>query len=848
MTCRFASLMTRIGLGFLGLCIPILGAALSKPTFSIVATTPTQVIVPSTGAVKVHYQVTNNTKLTRTLTMVPIKGISQNTSGLENCKSPFTLAPNQSCLLSLQLNGNELPASYLGGPMVCKTNGPKDPSPSPFLCSRPSAESILSIKVAPLLAIKVYHGRPLLNSSVAHGLSRKFYAIGFFANEIHRNLTQNVVWHSSDSSIATVSNSLGSYGFVTGVNVGDTTISASLNGLSGSAPIHVTDAVVTQIQITPSEPSIAKGTNQQFTATGILSNETTLDLTTQVSWTSTNSAVAAISNASGSQGLATGNAVGTTSIAASYGLQTTSTSLKVTAATLSLIQVTPVNPSIHKGTAQQFMATGVYSDNSTEDLTSFVTWNSSDPLVASIENAPDTPGLALGVGTGESRITATYGSVSGNASLTVTPAQLTSIVISPYNLSIPNGYSQQYTAKGIYTDNTTQDLTTEVAWASSDTNVATISNAPDSPGAAVGKSVGSTRITASLSGVTGVAPLNIIEAVLDSIVVTPANTSLPLGTNQQYKAIGIFSDASEENLTTDVTWTSSDTSVVTISNATDTQGLVQSVSLGNATLKASLNGLSGTTGITVSAAILTGITVTPADSSIPRGINSTQQMTATGAYTDSTTKDITTEVYWQSDNGNIATVSNAVGTEGLVTAQEVAATTNIIATQNLISGSTSLTVFAPQIGQSYGGGIIACSWGGLLSLIAAPTDISSGIMWGGTGTAIGLGAQSTIDGASNTQAIVNTLGLSNSYAAGLCATYNGGGYTDWFLPSSEQLHCLWSYYANIGGFYPGGDYWSSTESSENSTYNAITENFLYGVQSNVDKSAPLRVRCVRQFM
>lgn len=74
-------------------------------------------------------------------------------------------------------------------------------------------------------------------------------------------------------------------------------------------------------------------------------------------------------------------------------------------------------------------------------------------------------------------------------------------------------------------------------------------------------------------------------------------------------------------------------------------------------------------------------------------------------------------------------------------------------------------------------------------------------MWGGTGTAIGPGAQSTIDGASNTQAIVNTLGSSSSYAARLCATYNGGGYTDWFLPSSEQLHCLWSYYANIGGFY-----------------------------------------------
>lgn len=121
-------------------------------------------------------------------------------------------------------------------------------------------------------------------------------------------------------------------------------------------------------------------------------------------------------------------------------------------------------------------------------------------------------------------------------------------------------------------------------------------------------------------------------------------------------------------------------------------------------------------------------------------------------------------------------------------------------------------------------------------------------MWGGYGTAIGPGAQSSIDGASNTKAIVNTLGLSQSYAAGLCATYTGGGYTDWFLPSSEQLNCLWTTFGTVGGYYPGGDYWSSTESSVNSAYNAISRNFNYGIPTDVGKNAPLRVRCVRQFM
>ncbi|KTD13734.1 protein with a bacterial immunoglobulin-like domain protein [Legionella gratiana] len=49
MTCKLASLMSRITLGILALCLPILGQALSKPTFGIVATTPTQVTVPVQG-------------------------------------------------------------------------------------------------------------------------------------------------------------------------------------------------------------------------------------------------------------------------------------------------------------------------------------------------------------------------------------------------------------------------------------------------------------------------------------------------------------------------------------------------------------------------------------------------------------------------------------------------------------------------------------------------------------------------------------------------------------------------------------------------------------------------------
>ena len=84
-------------------------------------------------------------------------------------------------------------------------------------------------------------------------------------------------------------------------------------------------------------------------------------------------------------------------------------------ATLQSIAVTPANPSIAKGLTQQFTATGTYSDNSTQNLTSQVAWASATPAVATIT----TGGLATGAGIGTSTISATLASQSGSTLLSV---------------------------------------------------------------------------------------------------------------------------------------------------------------------------------------------------------------------------------------------------------------------------------------------------------------------------------------------------------------------------------------------------------------------------------------------
>jgi len=83
---------------------------------------------------------------------------------------------------------------------------------------------------------------------------------------------------------------------------------------------------------------------------------------------------------------------------------------------LNSIAVTPANPSIAKGTTQQFTATGTFTDNSTVDLTNRVTWASATTTVATI----DTAGLATGQSGGTSSIRASLDSVTGSTVLTVT--------------------------------------------------------------------------------------------------------------------------------------------------------------------------------------------------------------------------------------------------------------------------------------------------------------------------------------------------------------------------------------------------------------------------------------------
>lgn len=359
------------------------------------------------------------------------------------------------------------------------------------------------------------------------------------------------------------------------------------------------------ITVTPKSPALPVGSVQQFTATGNYTGGTTQDLTSSVMWTaSENVVVVSLS----SKGVATALAPGLVTIKAIVGTIVGVSFATVTAPALVSIAVTPANSSIAVGTTRQFTATGNYTDGSTANLTSTVTWSSSNSGAATINAA----GLATSTSApGTTTISASSGGISGSTLLTNGSATLASIAVTPNNSSIATGATEQFTATGTYTDGSTQNLTTQATWTSSSGATANVSNSPGSTGLATALGQGSTTITGTLGSVSGSTALNVTSAALVSIALTPSSITVPTGTQQQFTATGTYANSTTQDITATVAWSSSSPSIATISNG----GVVAAIKQGTTTLTATLGTIGGSAQLTVG----------PSLGGFLSGLNSTEQ-------------------------------------------------------------------------------------------------------------------------------------------------------------------------------------------------------------------------------
>jgi probable HAF family extracellular repeat protein len=173
-----------------------------------------------------------------------------------------------------------------------------------------------------------------------------------------------------------------------------------------------------------------------------------------------------------------------------------------------------------------------------------------------------------------------------------------------------------------------------------------------------------------------------VARTLTSIAVTPAAPTIPKGASRQFTATGTYSDGSTADLTGSVTWSSSSTKVATI----DSSGLLATLTKGSTTVNATAGSLSGSTSVTVGSAKLVSAAIAPLNPTVLAG--AAQQFTATGTFSDGTTRDLTTKGAWASSNKKVATIGRG---SGLATAVKDGSTT-IKFSPGGVTVTTTLTV------------------------------------------------------------------------------------------------------------------------------------------------------------
>lgn len=525
-------------------------------------------------------------------------------------------------------------------------------------------------------------------ATVPVGTRGVLVATAFYSDNSSRVVTQDSIWQSSETAVATVVPTGSQAGQGVALAEGTTQISAILSGKTGQATVTVTPAALVSLQIAPAISSVSSGLTVQYYASGLYSDGVIRNVTDVVSWQSGDSNVAVID----AGGLAQSRNLGNTQISALLAGLQADAQLQVTAATLLEIEVAPLVTEVALGNRVAYRATGIYSDGNTLDLTNVAYWQSNNTSVAS----PFRTGVVATRAMGNAIISAQYDNLTGSAALRVTQAVLQQLLVIPDSLTLQKGAVQQYSAVGFFSDHI-EDVTEQSSWISSNNALATVSNDFGGKGVVSTLAPGTLNITAYYGGFSDGAALTILAPTLVSMAVYCDDVSVVVGYSTQCEAVATYSDGSSRYVTDEAAWQSSTPGVASVQNAVprETGGTVTGVSVGTSSISATLNGVSDSELITVTAVVLQSIAVTSQEIQLVEGDR--EPFYATGTFNDASTSDLTRTAFWQVADTGVLSVSNSASEKGWVTALAVGNTT-VSASQDGVTGtSVTITVIASPI-------------------------------------------------------------------------------------------------------------------------------------------------------
>lgn len=336
------------------------------------------------------------------------------------------------------------------------------------------------------------------NATLANLTLFPFRARGSFSDGSARDLTEEVVWSTGNSTLARVDNGVGRKGEVRALLPGMTSISAGLNGISNSTSLTIIGAPPSALSLSPVNSTAALGTSLPFSARATLTNGSQRDVTELVTWAVAHTAIADISNLTGQNGLLTAKAQGITQVRATLeNLPEVGTSLDVNNPLLQGIGITPAAPAaLPVGTSLALTATGTFFDAFSQNLTRDVAWSSANEAIATVETSGPRTGRVKAVAVGNTSIRAGFRGVEVSIPISVINPALVNLAISPAAARRDVGTSLDFTATGVFVGGISRVITEDVDWSSSNEEIVSISNSAGKRGRATLLSRGTTTIRA----------------------------------------------------------------------------------------------------------------------------------------------------------------------------------------------------------------------------------------------------------------------------------------------------------------------------------------------------------------
>lgn len=481
---------------------------------------------------------------------------------------------------------------------------------------------------------------------------------------------KDITWTSEDPTIATVD----ANGVITAIKPGFTIVTVTAeNGVKAECAVTVIPRIIAVEEITLNRTAIELLEGETFGLIATIKPDDATDKT--VTWMSSNAAIATVDE----NGLVTGVSAGEATVYASSSNGLTA-ECAVTVTPLDVpvehISLTNTDLLMRVGFTSELTAI-VRPDNATNKE---VTWEATDPSIASV----DDKGLVTANAVGVTTVIATSVSdpdVSAICTVTVEDPQdiiaVTDLTIKPTDIGIEVGETFTLVATVLPADATDKTVT----WKSSDLAIATV----DADGVVTGVAEGVATIYASSSnGLTVECIVTVFPGFIpvESVGLTNTELLMRVGRTTDLLAIIAPDNATDKTLT----WTSMDRLIATV----DASGIVTAVSVGSTTITATAhNGVFGYCHVTVVPDVTPVAEISLTPKTLELVVEDTYNLTAIVKPDDATDKTIT----WKSSDWAVASVT----TDGMVIALGVGQATIYASSSNGLTDECLLTVIPRTI-------------------------------------------------------------------------------------------------------------------------------------------------------